>query len=90
MICAAIYARFERRNGSSSCQLNFARSKVLADGINIPRTELMAAALNTTTGYVVEKALQDRHKKGLMLTDSQVALYWICIKRALLKTWVRA
>ena len=46
----------------------------------IPQVELMAAALNAITGYTVENALQDRQKKSLMLTDSQVALYWVCSK----------
>ena len=36
LICAAIYARFERKCGSFSCQLVFSRSKVLPEGISIP------------------------------------------------------
>ena len=41
LLCAAIYARFEKRDGNYSCQLVFARSKVLPEGISVPRGELM-------------------------------------------------
>ena len=89
MICAAVYARFEKKDGTFSCQLIFARSKVVPEGTSTPRAELMAAVLNATTGHVVEKALGNRHKKTLKLTDSQVALHWVCSKKTVLKTWVR-
>ena len=49
MICAAISDRFD---GSSSCQLIFAWSKVISNHTSTPR----AALLNATTGYFVEKA----------------------------------
>ena len=45
--------------------------------------------MNASSGHVVERALGANHKKTLKLTDSQVALYWICSKRTVLKTWVR-
>ena len=44
--CSAIYARFKRKNGLYSCQLVFARSKIVPDGMTIPRAELFAAVLN--------------------------------------------
>ena len=78
IICGAIYARVEKRDGTFSCQLIFARSKVITEGISIPRAELMVAALNATTWYTVGKVLESTHTKTLKLTDSQVALYWIC------------
>ena len=65
LICAAIYARVEKRDGTFSCQLIFARSKVITQGISIPRAEFMAAALNATTGHIVGKALESRHIKTL-------------------------
>ena len=71
------------------CQLIFARSKVVAEGVSTPRAELVAAMLNATTGHVVGKALGNRHKGTLKLIDSQVTLHWICSKRTVLKTWVR-
>ena len=89
VIRAAIYARFEKKDGTFSCQLIFAISNILTDGISTPRAELMAAVLNASTGHVVERALAERHKKTLKLTDSHVTLYWISSKRTALKTWVR-
>ena len=56
LICSAIYARFEKKDGSFSCQLVLVRSKVLPEGITIPRGELMAAAMNAATGHIIKKA----------------------------------
>ena len=52
MACAATYTRFKRKNGLYSCQLIFARSKVVPSGMTIPRAELFAAVLNATTAHV--------------------------------------
>ena len=70
LICAAIYARFERKYGSFSCQMVFSRSMVLPEGIFIPRAELMAACMNDATGHTVKKAfgstaLGRKHKDGV-------------------------
>ena len=77
LICAAIYAHFERKNGSFSCQLVFARSKIIPEGISIPRAEMMAASMNAATEFTVQKAFGKYHKKCLKLTDSMVTLHWI-------------
>ena len=45
MACSAIYVRFRRRNGLYSCQLIFARSKIVPDNMTLPRAELFAATL---------------------------------------------
>ena len=55
--CSAVYARFKSKNGLHSCQLVFARSKILSPGITIPRAELFAAGLNATTGHIVKTSL---------------------------------
>ena len=89
LIGSAIYARFEHKDGSFSCQLVFARSRVLPEGISIPRAELMAADLNAATGYTVQKAFGTYHKRAIKLTDSMVTLHWISSQRNTLKTWVR-
>ena len=52
LYCAAIYARFLRKDGSYSCQLIFSRSKLVPKGMSIPRAELLAAHLNATIGHV--------------------------------------
>ena len=43
--CVAIYARFLRKTGNYSCQLVFARSKLIHEGMTQPRAELLAASL---------------------------------------------
>ena len=88
LICAAVYARYKLRNGGYSCQLIFARTKVI-HGLTIPRAELAAALLNASTGHVVHLSLKDMHKRSWKTTDSQVALHWICCTKSLLKLWVR-
>ena len=91
--CAAIYARFIRKNGSYSCQLIFSRSKLVPDGMSIPRAELLAellaAHLNVPIGHIVKLALSDFHKSSIKLTDSQVALFWINNTENPLKQWTR-
>ena len=89
LICAAVHARFERKDGSFSCQLIFSRSKVLPENVSTPRAELMAAHMNAATGFTVKKAFGNYHKKAVKLSDSMVALHWISCKRTALKTWVR-
>ena len=75
LICAAIYARVKRVNGTYSCQLVFSRSKILQEGTSIPRGELAAAHLNAMTGFVVRRSFGKYHKGYIKFTDSQVALY---------------
>ena len=88
LICSAIYVRFELKSGDYSCQLMFARSKIIHD-LTIPRAELAAAVLNASTGFVVQRSLKDLYKGGVKVTDSQVALHWINCVRGVLKLWVR-
>ena len=61
LICAAIYARFELTDGTFSCQLVFARSKIIPEGTTTPRAEIMAAAMNAATGFTVQKAFGKFH-----------------------------
>ena len=88
LICAAIYARFERRDGTFSCQLIFARTKIIHE-LTTPRAELEAALLNASTGHVVKLSLKERHKRCWKITDSQVTLYWLNRKRGTIKPYVR-
>ena len=89
LACSALYARFERKNGLYSCQLLFARSKVLPKNMSIPRGELFAAVLNATTGHIVNLALEKFIVQRTSLTDSQIALYWISNSQLPLKQWTR-
>ena len=87
--CIAIYARFHRMTGEYSCQLIFGRSKLIPDGMTIPRAELLAANLNAHTGEVIRRSFGKFHKNSLKLTDSQVTLHWINNEDLPLKQWVR-
>ena len=88
LVCAAVYARFLRRDGSYSCQLIFARTKVIHDHTT-PRAELAAAVLNAITGHIVRTSLGERHKRSWHVTDSQVTLYILNTFKAALKVWCR-
>ena len=88
LVCSAVYARFLKRDGSHSCQLIFARTKIVHD-ISIPRAELVASVLLASTGHVVRLSLKDYVKKSWCISDSQVALSWIICTKAALKLWVR-
>ena len=55
LICAAVYAMFNRKNSLWSCQLIFALTKIVHD-LSIPRAELEAAFLNSSTGHVVKSS----------------------------------
>ena len=89
LICVAIYVRFKRRNGERSCQLLFARSRLVPDSMTQPRAELYAAVINTHSGEVVRRSLVKIHKKAIKFTDSQIVLYWITNKEKSLELWVR-
>ena len=89
LACAAIYARFRKRDGTFSCQLVFARSKLIPEGMTLPRAELLATRLNATTGNVVKLSFGTLHKECIKITDSQVTLNWISNTKNPLKQWVR-
>ena len=89
LLCVAIYIRFKRKNGEFSCQLIFAKSRIIPDGMTQPRGELYAALVNSHAGEVVRRALGNIHQHALKFTDSQIVLYWICKNDQLLKEWVR-
>ena len=88
LVCVAIYVRFKLKSGNFSCQLILARSKLLPKDTTIPRCELIAATMNASTGFIVKKALGNKHIKCYKLTDSQVTLHWIGSAN-ILKSFVR-
>ena len=89
LICSSIYARFKRKCGKYSCQLVFSRSKLIPVDTTLPRSELLAACMNATTGHVVKLSFGSYHKKCTKLTDSQVVLHWINDTDGVLKQWLR-
>ena len=89
LICAAVYVRVRRVSGEYSCQLMFARTKLLPEGTTIPRGELAAAELCATTGHVVRRSLGKYSKGYCKFTDSQAALFWLNSRDKPLNQWVR-
>ena len=89
LACAAIYVRFKRTNGKHSCQMIFAKTKLIPEDMSTPRGEMMALLLAAIAGHIVKLSLGDRIKRTWKITDSQVALFWINCTRSVLKLWVR-
>ena len=73
LICSAIYVMFAIPEGFS-CQLIFARSKLVPDNTSMPRAELSAAVLNAHTGEVVRKAFKQNNVSH-KFTDSVKSRY---------------
>ena len=89
LACVAIYVRFLLKCGSYSCQLLFARSKLVPNGMSIPRAELLAANLNAHTGEVVKRALSKFNLSTEKFTDSLVTMHWLHNQELQLKQWTR-
>ena len=89
LACSAIYARFKRKNGLYSCQLLFARSKIIPKNTIIARGEVFGSVLNATTGHIVKLSLGDFVVGEIFFTDSQIVLHWISNSQLQLKQWVR-
>ena len=87
--CSAIYARVLRSTGEYSCQLAFARSKLLPPDTTQPRAELTAAVMNAHTGEVVKRSFGTKHKSAIKLTDSQIVLHWLNNLKLLQEIFVR-
>ena len=87
--CIAIYARFKRKDGSYSCQLVFARSRLIPTNTTNPRPELYAALINTNTEEVVRRAFGQYHTNAFKFRDSQIVLHWISNENRPLKQRVR-
>ena len=64
MVSVAIYARFRRKCGLHSCQLVFARSRLVPNGMSQPRAELYAAVVNTHAGEIVRRSFYRTHQKS--------------------------
>ncbi|XP_066910448.1 uncharacterized protein [Clytia hemisphaerica] len=89
-ICVGIYARFLRKDGTFSCQLVFARSRMVPKDLTLPRAELMASLINAHTGEIVRRSFKSFFKSSTKFTDSQISLHWISNDQKTLKQWVRS
>ena len=89
LLCVSIYARFERLNGTFSCQLVFARSRLVPSNMTLPRAELYAALVNTHSTEVVKRSFYKNYSHSVMFSDSQIVLHWMNNENRVLKQWVR-
>ena len=73
---ATLHARVELVDGSFSCQLLTAKSK-LVKGVTVPRAELKGAVLAATMSHVSKRSLGRYVKSITFVTDSTICLFWL-------------
>ena len=71
---AVVYAGVELPDGSFSCGMVAAKSKLM--DATIPRNELSAIMLMTELAFIVKRAIGDRVTEIIYATDSAIALAW--------------
>ena len=69
-----IYAGYEKPDGTFSCKVLTARSKLMNH--KVPRNELEGILLMVETANTVKKALGDKVKEIHYFTDSTIAMCW--------------
>ena len=89
MTCAACYVRYRLKDGSHSCQLVLGKTKIVPEGMTLPRAELCAAVLNVHIAEVVKRALKERVVDQILVGDSEIALHWMNSEVKQLKPWTR-
>ena len=70
----AIYGGFEREDGSFSCDLLLARSKLMNQ--KVPRNELEGIKLMAETATAIKNTLGEKISDIIYCTDSTIALCW--------------
>ena len=85
---ATVHARSKLPDGSHSCRLVVAKSKLVHTS-TIPKGELRAAVMGATLGHVVLSNLRDRVDKVMYVTDSTIVLFWLNQDTRPLHTGVR-
>ena len=82
----AIYAGYRFPEGDFSCQLIYAKSRLMHS--TVPRNELEAILMCAEASLLVQKALGDTVKEVVYFSDSTIALSWILNGRKRLRMWV--
>ena len=77
LACSACYVRFQRKDGSRSCQLLLAKSKIVTQDTTLPRGELAAGNLNTHATEIARRSVEKYVTNVVYVLDSEIALYWI-------------
>ena len=89
MVCAGCYIRFQLSDSSHSCQLILGKTKIVPEGMTLPRAEMMAAILNVHVMEIVKRALQRNCSDYILVSDSEIALFWLTSQTKRQKPWVR-
>ena len=83
---AAVYGGIEKPDGTFTCSLLFAKSRLMKH--TVPRNELEAIVLAADIALVVQQSLGDRVSDVLFYTDSRVAQCWVLNTRKRLRMFV--
>jgi hypothetical protein len=82
----AIYGGVELPDGSWTCQLLYAKSRLMND--TVPRNELSSICLMAEAALLVRKALGPRVKETHYFSDSMIAVCWVLNTTKRLRMWV--
>jgi hypothetical protein len=81
----AIYVGYPMSDGSFSCRLVCARSRLMKN--TIPRNELEAILLAAEASLAVQKALKGKVSEVLYFSDSTIAISWVLNSHKRLRMW---
>ena len=81
----AIYAGVEKDDGSYSCNLILAKSKMVHS--TIPRNELEGVVLAAEASLMVQRALSGRLESIRYYTDSRIVVCWVLNQSKRLRMW---
>ena len=85
---ACVHARSRLPDGSFSCRLIVAKSKLVHLN-TVPRGELRGAVLGAALAHTVKRILGTQVTKTIYVTDSSIVLYWLHQDQRPLQTAVR-
>ncbi len=81
----AIYVGYPMSDGSFSCRLVCARSRLMKN--TIPRNELEAILLAAEASLAVQKALKGKVSEVFYFSDSTIAVSWVLNSHKRLRMW---
>ena len=84
----SVHARFEMTDGSFSCNLLAAKSKLLSQ-LTVPRAELRACLLGASLAYTIKMLIPHKITKIYYVVDSQICLFWLNSDKRILQTAVK-
>jgi hypothetical protein len=81
----AIYVGYPLSDGSFSCRLVYARSRLMKN--TVPRNELEAILLAAEASLTVRKALKEKVSEVFYFSDSTIAISWVLNSAKRLRMW---